>query len=70
MEFGGCHYFSPRVHDKAAFERLRQAETIGHPLGGKAFIEAPPAHLGREPAPTRRGKRKREEGRDAGRTGY
>ena len=55
---------SPQVYDKAAFERLRQAETIGRPLGGKAFIEALSARLGRELAPGRRGRRKREESAD------
>ena len=48
---------SPRVHDKAAFERLRQAETIGRPLGGKTFVEALSAQLNRELAPGRRGRR-------------
>jgi putative transposase len=52
---------SPQVYDKAAFERLRQAETIGRPLGGKAFIEALSAELGTPLAPGRRGRKKRTE---------
>jgi putative transposase len=53
---------SPRASDKSAFERLRQAETIGRPLGGKAFVEALSGQLGRALAPGKRGRKKKEGG--------
>jgi putative transposase len=52
---------NPQVNDKSAFERLRQAEAIGRPLGGKEFIETLSTHLCRTLAPGKRGRKKREE---------
>jgi putative transposase len=51
---------NPQVNDKSAFERLRQAEAIGRPLGGKEFIETLSAQLGRTLAPGKRGRKRKE----------
>jgi len=41
--------------DRDAFERLRQAETIGRPLGGAAFLDGIEAITGRDLRPRKRG---------------
>lgn len=46
---------NPRVEDKAAFDRLRQAETIGRPLGSNEFLQALGEKLGRTLAPGKPG---------------
>lgn len=50
--------FDPSAkYDLTAFERLRQAESIGRPLGGKAFLEGLEAQTGRTVQPAKRGPR-------------
>ena len=49
--------------DREAFERLRQAETIGRPLGDKAFLDRIEARTGRDLRPRKRGPAPRVSGR-------
>jgi putative transposase len=42
---------------KAAFERLRRAESIGRPLGGEAFLTRLGAATSRIRRPAKRGRR-------------
>ena len=48
--------------DEALSERLRQAETIGRPLGTKAFIARLERKTGRTLAPAKRGRKPEPEG--------
>lgn len=52
---------SPAIYDLQAFERLRKAESIGRPLGGKAFLERITAETGRPVAAQKRGPKRRED---------
>jgi putative transposase len=45
--------------DEALSRRLRQAETIGRPLGADAFIASLETESGRTPRPGKRGPRRR-----------
>ena len=51
--------------DAVAFERLRQAETIGRPLGGDAFLARLEAMARRRLKPRKRGPKPASEGDDA-----
>ncbi len=46
---------SSEVYDKAAFDKLRKAETIGRPIGGGEFMQSLAAKLGRTLAPGKPG---------------
>ena len=48
--------------DAEAFRRLRRAETIGRPLGARAFIERLEQQSGRQLAPGKRGPKPRSDG--------
>jgi putative transposase len=49
---------NPQAEDKAAFDRLRKAETIGRPLGSGEFLQSLAEKFGRTFAPGRPGPRR------------